>query len=517
MKREWLLISVILVCLAHATCSVPCQWADYLGNPQRTAYSECAGPDYPAILWKLNIPGDFDTSPLVVDGMVLVLWKDSRFHLSETKVMFIDLLTGGIVQELYPENLIYRVFVNEDRIFGLSDKEIFEIETHQGLITPGTSLPEKTFVNTNMYPLVLGDRIIIPTTPVVCISGSDFHTEWNLEDTISDSGLEPIGLAGDDALIGFIMEKGGTRKIYAVDPKTGLLAWRSTPLPAVRWVTFGENAVYCAGEYVWAFDRNGTELWRFVPEQTVAANIVLEQDALYVADAANKLYKVGLDGNLIWEIEAKVSPQYRETHLVGAGDILYRVGNFGDSGSQITAYNLRDRSKMWEFTFETPEWLKGSPTALIKGSPAVAEGILIIEEMGGEIIALASDPDLFVNQGDAYLSGDFKDKAIDSYRKAQELYEKKGNLDQSQEIERRIHEIENHQETPPETTSPESEKPPESTPPTPPESEKPPESTPPTPSESTHPSESTSTSILVLGFLFSIGVFIVYFFIRKKH
>ncbi|MBU7047641.1 MAG: hypothetical protein HXS54_14500 [Theionarchaea archaeon] len=132
------------------------------------------------------------------------------------------------------------------------------------------------------------------------------------------------------------------------------------------------------------------------------------------------------------------------------------------------------------------------------------EGDIPVQEFS-KLVAFASDPDIFVKQGDAFLSMNMKKEAINSYRKAQELYKKKGNETQSQKMEDQILELENLQETaPPETTPPESENPPESL------------STPPTPPESTPPSESTLTPILVVGSLVSIGVFIAYY-IRKKH
>jgi hypothetical protein len=190
----------------------------------------------------------------------------------------------------------------------------------------------------------------------------------------------------------------------------------------------------------------------------------------------------------------------------------------------LSAFSAENGKEIWKLHFFDYPILSAE-----KPCPAIAEGILVFskKEIQKEdtytivkpekLVALASDPDVFVKQGDTFLSMNMKEEAINSYRKAQELYKKKGNETQSQKMEDKILELENLQETaPPETTSPESENPPASPPLTPPETEKPPVSTPETPPESITPSESTFTSILVFSSLVLLGVFIAYYFIRRK-
>ena len=83
----------------------------------------------------------------------------------------------------------------------------------------------------------------------------------------------------------------------------------------------------------------------------------------------------------------------------------------------------------------------------------------MIGNTDGELIALASDPDLFMEQGDAFLSKGLRNQAISSYKKAAELYEKKGDTSRSQDVQERIHELEDEPEsslpmTPPEPSAP---------------------------------------------------------------
>ena len=117
------------------------------------------------------------------------------------------------------------------------------------------------------------------------------------------------------------------------------------------------------------------------------------------------------------------------------------------------------------------QWIKIQETSdfeSVRPCPTVTEGILVVakKEMQYEnsivwmkpeiLMALASDPELFVKQGDAFLSEDLRDRAISSYEKAAELYEREGNTSQSQEMRERIQELENQPESPPPESTPSS-------------------------------------------------------------
>lgn len=512
MKNRWLLLTLTIILCGFVDAHIDsCQGTDYLQNPQRTGYSVCTGPDSPIELWKAEFPGDFDTSPFIVDDKVLIVWKNSRVHLWETKVVLLDLITGRIFKEVRSDDFIFKAFPIGQQILGIASEKVYEINFDSGEVSFLAPIPEKSFVMTNMYPLVLEDRIIIPTTPVVCLSRSDFHLLWNLKDTISDCELRPVSLAGDETLAVFVMATDDGYRIFAVNPSTGSLKWKSDLLPAAHWLALGEKTIYCARERLWAFDRKGSALWEFVPEEKIVSNIVVGPNALYIADAANKLYRIDFDGNLVWKTEWEVSLWNRETHLFGAGDILYCIANFGDFGSQLSAFDMGDGRRIWDFEFETPEWIKGSPLALIKGFPAVGNGILVIGKIGGEITALASDPDIFVRQGDAFFSEGYTEKAINSYKKAAELYEQKGDLTRSEEIEKQIDKLEPPSKSPPETTPPPT--PPTTSPPAPPSNQ------PETPPESTSPPQEPLTlipltAVVLIGAV--IGVFVTYYIISGK-
>ncbi len=483
MKNKILFISVFMMCtFASAQGFNSCEWVQYLGDPQRTGYSACNGPETPEVLWKVSMPGGFDTSPFIVDNKVLILWKNSHGFV-EAKVLLLDLLTGKILQEFYDPQLS-RVFPVDDRIIGGSGSYVYEIDLVSATRTLLTVTPKKGSL---LYPVVLTEKIVFPATPVVCLSTSDFDVIWSLEDVMLDPELDLFNLAGDEDILAFIMQD----QLYVIDSSTGVLKWTSEPLTLALWVVLGKDAIYCGGRNLWAFNRNGSEIWDFVPDERIVSNIVLGLDGLYFADEENTLYKIDMNGNLIWKTYWQVSPWYYKTHLIGAGDTLYCIGNYGKpdlvARTHVSAYNMEDGNMIWDLEF-------GS-SCYIKGPPATAEGILVIGNTNGELIALASDPELYKKQGDAFLSENLKEEAISSYEKAAELYEKKGDLKKSQEIQEKIYELENPQETMPPTTPPETTLAPTSPPP---------------------PEISTLIPISVLVFASMVGIFFAYYFIKQR-
>lgn len=444
MKRKAVFISVFMMCtFVSAQGFNSCEWVQHLGNPQRTGYSACNGPEMPEVLWKVSIPGEFEKPPFIADDKVLILWMNLQGYV-EAKVLLLDVLTGEILQDYYDPHLS-RVFPVGDRIINKSGSYVYEIDLVSATKTLLTVTPKK---GSPLYPVVLKEKIVFPGTPVVCLSISDFDVIWRLEDVMLDPELNLFNLAGDEDILTFIMQN----RLYVVDSSTGVLKWTSEPLSLALWVALGKDTIYVGGKNLWAFDRNGSEIWHFVPDERIVSNIVLGPEGVYFADEGNNLYKIDMNGNLVWKMYWEVSPWYYKTHLIGAGDMLYCIGNYGKpdlvARIHVSAYNMEDGNMIWDLEF--------GASCYIKASPATAEGILVIGNTNGELIALASDPELFVRQGDAFLSEDLTEKAINSYEKAVELYEKKGYISQSQELQERILELENLLEFPSPSEVPES-------------------------------------------------------------
>ena len=508
MKRKILPVLALLVCaMVSASGSDSCEWTDYVGNPQRTAYTACDGPDNPFVLWKISRPGAFDTSPFLTDDTVLILWDGSTYHTLEVEVLLLDILTGETLQKFNQQRYLFsEVFPVGEKIVGIDGRRLYEIDLTTKNITLLTEIPEEPvrFSSTyhgslrnnvgtifhytyNNYPVLLTDKIIIPTIPTVCLSQSDFSMVWNLENAAP--GFHTHNAVGDELSVVFIVEKKGFTQLLSVDSSTGILQWMSDPLSAAYWLALGKDTIYCGGKNLWVFDRGGSKLWEFTPEERIVSNIVAGPDAVYIADGGGNLYKLDLQGNLIWKTEWEGSP-YFQSHLIGAGDTLFCIENVGDdavepSGSQVAAYDMEDGTKIWSMEFGNLSW--------VKYTPAMARGVLVVGTMYGEVIALASDPSLFLEQGDIFLSRGLKDQAIISYKMAAELYEKEGDLNTSQRVQEKVYELENQLES----------KTPESPPSIPPES------------SLGSPSFFIPVGITVLAIALS-GIYIVYHFMKHE-
>jgi outer membrane protein assembly factor BamB len=447
-SKNLLVLLVTALVLTCGSCSDCIRWTEHLGNPQKTGYSACGGPDAPVELWKVRTTGDFETSPFIMNGKVIVLWKNSQYHTLTAKVMILDVLTGEILHEM--DSLLFsEVFPVGDRIIGRSGIRFYEIDIAAGTNTLLTEIPRRGY-SFDQYPVILKNKIVIPTFPSLCLT-FDFDIRWDMGDTEIDPHLRLYNVAGDEDILGFILAEEGITQLYVVDTSTGILQWMSGPLPSSLWLTIGNDTLYCGGEKLWAFGQNGSERWSFSPEKRIMSNLVLGLDGIFFADEANNLYKIDFDGNLIWKTGWEVSPWYYKTHLIGAGTILYCIGNYGNpdfpSKSSITAFSMEDGIELWNLEFEHLNY--------VKAFPAIAEGILILGTIGGNVIALASDPDVFVRQGDAFLSKGITDEAITSFTKAAELFEKEGNAFESQKIRERIHELDSSSEFLPESSPPE--------------------------------------------------------------
>jgi outer membrane protein assembly factor BamB len=364
-------------------------------------------------------------------------------------------------------------------------------------------IPQRCACFSGCHPLILDDNIVFPTTPVVCLSRDDYTTLWDLETILGPlypKFAEVWNIAASVNQVYIVLEGEDERKVLAVDEDTGAVIWMKD-LIATGVAAEGE-VVYFVGEDLYALDaKTGEFLWVFNLGFSWS-NIAVGPQTVYVIDDQNYLYAVNkYTGNLTWKSPWQESEWV--DYIVIAGDTIICSNILN-----LSAFSAENGKEMWKLHFQDYP----IPSAE-KPCPALAEGILIIsiKEIQREdtftiikpekLVALASDPDIFVKQGDSFLSKNMKEEAINSYRKAQELSEKEGNETQFRKIQEQIAELENLQETtPPETTPPESQNPPGSS--------SPPSSTPSSP-------KSPPLPIFVLGFLVLIGVFILYYLIKR--
>ncbi len=456
-KTSVIFILCFLVCMGDLGIE-SCQWEQHLANPGRTGYITCDGPHTDRILWKISIDGETDSAPLVVGDSLLILRKDSCAHLNESSLMRLNVFTGEITGRLDSEwwNPYFDMFSDGISAYVVGDGEILEGDFDQQETTVVAAIPHVCFSYPNCHALILKDKIVYPTTPLVCFSRSDFEKLWSSDSVFLDHTEVKIrSVAADNSYLYMITEWDSTEKLHSIDIYTGTVLW-SRSLPDIWTITVEGSTLYAGGGNIIALDAGtGKTLWKFTPEGKVFTDLVVGPEYIFAADSQNHLYALDkTTGRVAWETGWQGTTGW--AFLVGGGRFLYCTSSLGEK-SKLTCFHTDNGKMMWEYEFSSP----------IHAQPCLTQGILIVPLLRGDIYAFATNPIL--------------------------------------------------QETPPETTPPETT-PPETTPPeslaTPPESESPPESQ--IPQESTPPSESTLTPILVLSLLVLMGIFTAYYFMRKK-
>ena len=486
-------------------CSESCQWDQYLGNPGRTAYTSCNGPDSPEILWEFTLDGIADTPFIVGDKLIIV--SGSYFGIPpplepppDTNITVIDLLTGILLQKIVPDVVPTIAYPVGDAVLFSSGARLYELDFSSEEMSLVSKIPEKCSlyrVFQDCYPLVFQDKMVLPSKSVVCLSRSDYSTLWNLEtslDSLHCENAEVLNIAASMDQVYIVLEEKG-KKVLAVNSETGELIWMNDL--EVSNIAADGSVVYAAGDNLYALDAHtGELLWTFESDYA-RSNIAVGPTAVYITDYQNYLYAVGKEtGKIKWKSHWEEADWI--TYIIVARDTVICSNILN-----LTVFSAEDGTELWNMHFR--DFSGPSPR---KPCPAIAEGILVVPRKGCQmkgdsfvverpeiLLALASDPDVFVKQGDAFLSKSLKDQAVNSYEKAAELYERKGDLNKFQEIQEKIHELENQQETVPPTVLPETTLAPPS--PLPPES-------------------STPIHISALVFASMIGIFIAYYFVKQR-
>ena len=434
-------ISVIVISMSVLSASQngPCQWDQYLGNQQRTAYSRCNGPDSPEVLWEVSLPG-YPGTPFITEDKVIVLWN--------ARVAIIDLLTGNVLDEAVADvQYLSGAYPAGDLILGQTGGGwIYRIDPATGEAPFDIRVPDCCFNGRQLYPVILPDRIIFPTTPVVCLSRDDFRVLWNLEESLGELYPEngvTLSIAASEDVVGIVIEKEKERRIYTVEPDSGELIWTSDPVRAWE-ISMDEDKMFFGGNGLYAVDvHTGELLWHF-DSTTVLSNLVVGPDSVYYYDFEFFIYAIEKEsGSLKWktrrDMPRSIEKQFWLTYVVGAGNSIICSDIFN-----LFSFSAEDGALQWNVEFQDyidVDWEKPCP--------ALTEGILVVggKEQSNKLIAFASDPYLFAEQADAFLSENLPEKAINSLRKAAELYEKKGDISRSQEILNRIQELENQPES----------------------------------------------------------------------
>lgn len=518
---QFLMILIGVVCAS----SEPCQWDQYLGNPGRTGYANCGRPDSPEVLWEVALEGEA-SNPFIVGDKVVVwcntycVFPNPPDRAPKPNVAVIDLMTGTLLQQVFGKGDLAEYFptyvypVREDVLLGEVRDVLYEIDLVSEECSPISEIPSGYHCLYGCYPVVLPDRIVLPTTPVVCLSKKDYSVLWDLKSSLGalyPVNSEILNIAASDNRLYVIIEVKNNRRIWAVDVTTGEFIWMSNRVAASRIAADGSH-VFAGGDIVYALDsETGKTLWKFEidPAQSrtlagIRSNIVVGSDAVYFTDQ-NYVYAVDKNtGEVTWKNPWE-EIRFRRTYIVGAEDTI-----MCSSILDLTAFSAEEGTKLWNIHF--PDCLDA---ARENPCPAVADDIVMVVKRRSyrknnihywgpcTLIAYASNPDVLVRQGDTFFLEGLTEKAINSYKKAARLYGNRGDLSRSYEVLNRIYELENPSETT-ETVPPESPVTPAA------------ESTQQSPELLPESPESTSETSNLLGSLFavfSVGAVIVILFL----
>ncbi len=477
--------------------SAPSQWDQYLGNAGRTAYIHCSGPDSPEILWEILLEGEV-TTPFILGDKVIVFshtyctFPSPPEAAPRENIAVIDLLTGTLLQKIVPEEgLNYAYPLKEDVVIGESGEGFYEIDLASEEISLVSDIHTASACLSECYPAILPDRIIFPTTPVLCLSREDYHILWNMESSLGSSypeGGEVRTVAASAERV-YIVVWSEENTLYALDSSNGTLAWKKA---LTIWeISCDESYLFVGGDTVCALDaETGDVLWTF-ESRDLESNIMVGPDTLFFTTSDNYLYALDKkSGTVKWKTSWKEEP-IGVTYIVGARSMIICENAFN-----TTSFRASDGAELWNV--HSMDYLDDFGDV---ECPAVAEGIIVVGDkflFGGQLTALVSDPELFVKQGDAFLCQGLKEKAGDSYRKAVTLYEKKGNLGRAGEIKKKISELGFSLETQP---LPPSASPSSSVQPSP------------------EPPPLTKKSALLIASIIAIVVFIIiitYYFVKRK-
>ena len=388
----WLSWTVLLLYVLNLIVSGSeigsCTWDQHLGNPERTAYTVCDGPDAPEILWKTSLSGEFDTPPLVVGDTLVVLKKNSVSHFRQSSLVRMNLYTGRITGQIDSEDWdpYVRFFSDGTDVYLLGSSpqseytyEIWRVNFEEKELVSMASI-RKNWGDYHNRVLILNDTIVYPIIPLVCFSKSDFNVVWTADEFLSGhERAEVLFAAADESYIYIIVEYEDTEKIYALDIESGELIWLRDLPGTVQVLAVENSTLFVGGDHISAVDVDtGRTLWRFTPEGKVFCNLVIGPDYVFAADSASQIYAIDkAEGRLVWQIELEGYAGW--TFLVGGGQFLYCARGRWE-WSMTACFHTEDGTKVWEYEFPSE----------IYTQPALAKGILIIPLRRGEIYAFAT-------------------------------------------------------------------------------------------------------------------------------
>ena len=339
----------------------------YKGGPGRTGEASGGGPTAPAVLWTVDTEPGIDSSPVVVEGTVVIV--DGRDDL-----LALDLRTGAVRWTVDRE-----VFVGSPAVAG----SLVVSQTDDGTLaafdivdgTPAWRAP--LGIRLNSSPLVLDGMAVAADEEgaVHAVSAVDGSLQWDVE---LGPGLDR-SVAGADGLV----FAGSDGAFVALDAQTGREVWShrsdatSFATPAVR-----DGVVYASGgdgrtSALYAIDATtGAERWRFVPPGGVGVKTPsIDDDTVYLASEEQVFALDRTSGDVRWTRD--LARQTRAAIGID-GDTLFLF-----SQTRLHALDAATGADRWDVVVG----------GLVDSGTTVVGGLVVAGTSRGRVLAIGALPD----------------------------------------------------------------------------------------------------------------------------
>jgi outer membrane protein assembly factor BamB len=371
------IIAAALLSLAGTTSALADDWRQFRGNDQTAAAPASSLPEKwndASIAWKAELPGKAASSPIVVDGKVIVTsasgYRNDRLH-----VAAFDEATGKPLWHrqfwatgrtlTHPFSSVAANTPASDgehiyAFFSSNDLACLDLDGNlvwfRGITHDYPAAAND--VGMSASPVVVGDTVVVQVENEVdsIAMGLDKATGeelWKLDRPKTMNWTSPTVVgAGDDALV--VLQS--SDYLTAHHPRTGKEAWRFAKgcSTIVSPVAIGESVYACSGDGMVKLVRKGTTdevdvVWSQAKLTPSNASPVVSDGIVYTINRAGVLVAANVaDGEILWQTRLK-GPFWATPVL--AGDKLFvfnheglcQVVQLGDDGKVIAENQLEDK------------------------------------------------------------------------------------------------------------------------------------------------------------------------------
>lgn len=357
--------ALALLWFATANCARGDDWLQFRGNDQTAAATSSTLPEKwtaAAFAWKTELPGKAASSPIVVDGKVIVTsasgYRNDRLH-----VAALDEQTG--------KQLWHRQFWATGRTL-----------TH-----PFSSVAANT-------PASDGEHIyaLFSSNDLACLDLAG-NLVWYRGITHDyPAAANDVGMSASPVIVGDVVVVQVENEVDSVamglDKATGKELWKVDRPRKMNWtspaiVGAGASAlvVLQSGDYLTAHDpRTGKEAWRFAKGcNTIASPVALGESVFACSsDGMARLVRKGTtdEVDVVWS-QAKLTPGNPSPVLHDG--LLYTINRAG----VLVAARQDDGEVMWQTRLKGPFWA----TPVLAGGKLFVfnhEGLCQVAQLGAE-------------------------------------------------------------------------------------------------------------------------------------